>query len=111
MTAGKLRDRITIERQTETTDEYGNTVGAWSALFSVWADMRETPGKERVEAGRVEASRTATIRIRRSVQSAGITEADRLIARGATWNIRSISQVTAKGAMLELLCEGGGVAT
>ncbi|WP_282026855.1 phage head closure protein [Limimaricola cinnabarinus] len=107
MRAGSLRDRITIQRQTETTDDYGNTVGAWADLVSVWADVRETTGKEKVAAGRVEASRTATIRVRKSSATAGITEADRLTARGETWNIRSIAQADRKGVMLDLLCESG----
>jgi len=115
MSAGKLRDRITIERQGDITDEfgnpetdeYGNTKAGWSPLMSLWADIRETTGKERVEAGRVEASRTSTIRIRRSSATAGITEADRIQARGVAWNIRSIAQVDRAGAMLEMLCEAG----
>lgn len=107
MKAADLRERITIQRQTETVDEYGNVTGAWADHLTVWADIRETLGKEKVEAGRVEASRTATIRVRRSSATAGITEADRIQARGAAWNIRSIAQVDRAGAMLEMLCEAG----
>tara|TARA_Y100000310_G_scaffold325782_1_gene389813 strand:+ start:284 stop:613 length:330 start_codon:yes stop_codon:yes gene_type:complete len=105
MAAGRLRDRITVERQTTTEDEFGNTVGGWSALLTLWADVRETPGKERIAAGRLEASRTATIRVRKSAQSDGITAADRIVYRGATWNITSAPvEVSNRGAMLELLC-------
>lgn len=107
MRSGQLRERITIQRQTETVDEYGNVTGAWVDHLTVWADIRETPGKEKVEAGRVEASRTATIRVRRSSQTAAITEADRVQARGVAWNIRSIAQVDRAGAMLEFLAETG----
>ena len=107
MRSGQLRERIIIERQSEAPDEYGNVTGEWADQMTVWADIRETTGKEKVEAGRVEASRMATIRVRRSSQTAAITEADRVQARGVAWNIRSIAQITAKGAMLEMLCEAG----
>lgn len=114
MTAGRLRDRITFQRLTEGDDGYGNTVTGWANMersagvaLTVWADVRETPGKERVEAGRVEASRTATIRIRASSEVAGITEGDRVMVRGSAWNIRSIAPVGNDRAMLDLLVEAG----
>ena len=107
MTAGRLRDRITIQRATTGDDGYGNTVTGWSDLMTVWADVRETPGKEAVDAGRVEASHTATIRIRASSASRGVTEADRAMVRGRVWNIRSVAEVGNDRAMLDLLCEVG----
>lgn len=107
MTAGRLRDRITVERLTAGADDYGNTVDGWETLLTVWADVRETTGKERVDAGRLEASRTATIRVRASSDSRGITAADRVQARGQVWNIRSVAEVGNDRAMLDLLVEAG----
>jgi SPP1 family predicted phage head-tail adaptor len=107
MSAGNLRDRITIQRATTGDDGYGNTVTGWADLLTVWADVRETMGKERVDAGRVEASRTATIRVRASSATRALTEADRVIARGRPWNIRSVAEVGNDREMLDLLCEVG----
>ncbi|MFN6976713.1 MAG: phage head closure protein [Gemmobacter sp.] len=107
MTAGLLRERVTVERAVRSDDGYGNVVVGWADLLSVWADVRETPGKERLEAGRIEASATATIRIRSSAAARGVTEADRIRARGAVWNIRSIVPVGNDGAMMDILCESG----
>ncbi|MEH7827110.1 phage head closure protein [Gemmobacter denitrificans] len=107
MNAGRLRERVTIQRQTSGDDGYGNTVTGWADHMTVWADVRETPGKERVDAGRVEASKTATIRIRASSDSRALTEADRVSARGKVWNIRSVVEVGNDRAMLDLLCEAG----
>ena len=107
MTAGKLRDRITIQRAATADDGYGNTVVGWADLLTVWADVRETTGKEAVAAGRVESSRTATVRIRASSDSRAITEADRAVIRGRVWNIRSVAEVGNDRAMLDLLCEAG----
>ena len=114
MKAGDLSDRIAVQRYVEGDDGYGNVVVSWAALeangkpLKLWANIRETPGKERVEAGRLEASRTATIRVRVSSLSRQITEADRLIARGSVWNIRGIAALNDGRDMLEMTCETGG---
>ena len=51
MRSGALSDRIRVERQIETEDEYGNVRGAWATLGEFWADVRVVPGKERAAAG------------------------------------------------------------
>lgn len=106
--AGKLRHRVTFNRQTMIDDGYGNVTGEYEPLFTVWGNVRETTGKERVEAASVENNRTATIRVRKSTQTAGLTEADQAVARGETWNIRGIANVGISDAMLDLLVEAGG---
>jgi len=107
MRAGNLRDRVTFQRQIGGDDGYGNTVIGWADHLTVWADVRATLGKEKVDAGRVESSNTATIRIRASSDSRALTEADRVIARGQAWNIRSIVPVGNDRTALDLLCERG----
>ena len=107
MKAGDLRDRVTIQRATNSDDGFGNTISGWSDLLTVWANVRETPGKEIVAAGRIEASRTATIRVRASSQSRGVTAADRVQARGQVWNIRSVAAVGDGRELIEFLCEAG----
>lgn len=105
--AGDLRDRITIQRLVAGADDYGNQVDAWADHLTVWADMREMLGRETVSAGRIESARTATIRVRRSIDTLGITAADRVMARGAVWNIRSIVAIGRTNELLEMLCEAG----
>jgi len=88
--AGQYRDRVTVERQADTgaLDGFGNPAGAgWVEYGKFWGNLRETPGKERVAAGRLEAPATATLRLRRSAETAAITAADRVVARGQTWAI------------------------
>lgn len=106
--AGRLQHRVEFKRQSDETDAYGNVNGGFEPLFTVWGNVRETTGKERVSAGSVENNRTATIRIRNSAQASGLTEADQAVARGETWNIRGIAHADDKGAMLDLLVEAGG---
>lgn len=127
MQAGKLRDRVTFQRRgagavpgesSGDTDEFGNSIpgsdefgnvdAPFEDLFTVWADMLEHTGKERLAAGRIEATRTATIRVRRTVRTKTITASDRLLARGAAWNILSAIAIGRDNAMIEFLCETGG---
>jgi SPP1 family predicted phage head-tail adaptor len=106
--AGSLRDRVTFQRLVAGDDGYGNVFTSWNPSYlTVWANVRETSGKERVDAGRIEASRTATIRVRRSPDTLGLTEADRVLARGALWNIRSIAEIGSDRDVLDILCEAG----
>ncbi|MCZ4351535.1 phage head closure protein [Roseovarius aestuarii] len=107
MRAGKLRHRVTFNRRGEGDDDYGNVTSEFAPLFSVWGNVRETTGKERVAAGAVENVRTATIRIRNSSQVSDITEADQVEARGEVWNIRGIAHADDTGVMLDLLVESG----
>jgi len=106
--AGRLNHRVQFNRQSVEPDEYGNVTGEFEPFLTVWGNVRDTTGKERVAAGSVENNRTATIRIRSSIQARGLTEADQAVARGETWNIRGIAFADDKGAMLDLLVEAGG---
>lgn len=109
--AGQFRERATFARQVGgALDEYGNpSAAAWQTLFSVWADLRETPGRERLAAGRLEAPATATLRIRKSAQADTITAADRVTIRGATWAIVGAPvDIEGRGRLVEFLLERGG---
>lgn len=113
--AGKFRDRLTVERQGDSgaLDIYGNPAAAvWQKLAPVgefWGDLRETTGKERLAAGRLEAPATATLRLRRSPETAAIEAADRVIARGAVWAIVSAPvDPDGRGRLVEFTLERGG---
>lgn len=109
--AARFSEKITFQRQTDETDAYGNTKGAFAAIPNgeVWADIRETTGKEKIASGAVESTRSATIRVRYSSVTAAITAADRVQALGAVWNIRSGPvRVERAPRVLEFLCETGG---
>lgn len=106
MRAGDLRDRITVQRPTTGDDGFGNVTTGWADLCTLWANIRETPGKEAVAAGRIEASRTATIWVRDSSVSRDITAADRVVYAGQVWNIRGVGRAIDR-TMRELLVEAG----
>lgn len=107
MAAGKLRERVTFQRRAIGGDGYGNERADWTDLFTVWGDMLERLGGEKIAAGQIESSRMTTIRVYASAATGALTEADRIMARGQPWNIRSIAAVGRKGELLEMLCEAG----
>lgn len=110
--AGKFRDRVTVERVAASgaLDPYGNPQATgWDTLAELWGDLRETTGKEHLAAGRLEGVATATLRLRASASVAGITTADRVLARGATWKIiGGPIDPTGRGAVLEFTLQRGG---
>jgi SPP1 family predicted phage head-tail adaptor len=109
MDAGRLNHRAQFLRKAvDATDEYGNPMQEYAPMFTVWANVRETTGKERVAAGSIENLRTATIRIRSSSETRGLTEGDQVQARGKTWDILGIANADDKGVMLDLLVQAGG---
>lgn len=107
MQAGALRERVTFQRAIPFDDGFGNVISGWADLMERSANIRETPGKEVVAAGRIEAAKTATIRVRSCPATRGVTAADRVQARGMVWNIRSVLAVGDGRELIEFLCEAG----
>ncbi|MEM1421827.1 MAG: phage head closure protein [Pseudomonadota bacterium] len=106
--AGAFRDYAVIERKTiGANDQHGQPETVWGQLATVWADVLETPGRERLQAGRLEAPATATIRVRASSITRALTASERLRVRGEVWNIRSVIQVGRKRDQVEILAERG----
>lgn len=106
--AGRLREKAIVQRLTSgAIDAYGNVYSGWSNLLSRQVDVRERLGKEAIEGGALADVVTATVRLRKDSETAGITHADRVSLRGNTWAIKSIVQVDAKGTLLEMLLERG----
>lgn len=65
MRAGQLRDRITIQRKTGATDEWGTPVPqGWEDVAPVWADVRFQSGTETIRAGADVSIVRASARIR-----------------------------------------------
>ena len=106
--AGNLRDRITIQRREHTADGFGNEqTGNPVDIGTIWADVLERLGGEKLASGAVMETRMATIRIRHSAFALSIVPSDIVVARGDVWNIRSIAAVGRKNELIELLCEFG----
>ena len=108
VSAGRFREKATFQRLSEgAVDDYGNVYTGWAELGFRAADMCETKGKERIEAGALSDVATATMRCRSDSFTQGITSADRVYIRGATWAIKNVTQVDAKNTVIEFLLERG----
>jgi len=107
--AGAFRDRAVFQRLgLAGNDGYGNVHQSWSDYLTAWADLREQPGREALQANALEASARGTLRFRESATALTITAADRVFVRGSYWNIISRPiQVGGVPHVLEVIVERG----
>jgi SPP1 family predicted phage head-tail adaptor len=92
-TAGKRIHRIVFHKATETTDNYGAIVSAWTQHTEAFAEVLFGTGAERREAAQTQASQAATFIVPTTPKVALVTEKDRIIGLSATWNITSAISV------------------
>lgn len=105
MSAGALRQRVTLEAPLRTPDGAGGAEIGWSEVATLWAAV-EMPGGGEVAAGERLEARTrlrVTIRFR-----ADVTAAMRLVWRGEALNIRAVADRDGRRRFLTLDCEAGG---
>jgi SPP1 family predicted phage head-tail adaptor len=105
--AGGMDRRCLFERRDTTSDAYGNvSAGGWVRLAEVWGSLSEKPGREAVNAGRLESAAMATLRIRDSATARGFDAADRVTIDGRAYAIREIRPPQRSG-MIEIVLERG----
>lgn len=114
MTAGELRDRISIQRKTEQSDGAGGSEFVWAAitgLASIRGAFRPERGNERIDNGRLTSSVAGTLKIRSSSASRGIVASDRAIINGDAYAIHSVTNPDRRNKYIELTVERGGSGT
>lgn len=104
ITAGMLREPITIQRQLSVSDGMGGQSIQWIDLFTTRAHVKPISGREAVQAMRLQDSITHRIMMR---YRADLTALDRIIMRGQPLQIRAIINVEMKNRWLELACDQG----
>lgn len=105
---GRLRKRGYFERLKKRVDDAGGGFApTWLPVLTAWCQIIPQNGSERIAAGRLEAAALSTLRIRSSAEARTITEADRVIVDGLTYNIRGIDNPDSKNRFLEMLIEVG----
>ncbi len=99
---GKMRHRITIERNDGATDTGGGQAESWVLVAAVWAQIEQFQSSPAGHAGRAAErfSLRATIRHRTDVK-AGM----RLTHAGEIYRIRSVADSEQRGRFLMLSCE------
>lgn len=82
-------DRITIQRrQVVGNDAMGNEIEQWSDLATIWADAKQTDGREVVHASGIYSDVSTVFKLRSN--PLGITVLDRLVYLGTTHTIHEV---------------------
>lgn len=66
MRAGTLNKRIRFERPSEAVDKYGDPIGGWAAVATVWAAIRPMGSNERMAALQMQSGQTHVVTTRYS---------------------------------------------
>ena len=84
---GSLRERVTVQIASGSTNALGETVLAWSDSSAVWASVEGVSAREALIAGQQETSVTHRLRLR---YLPGLTQQMRFAWRGRTLEIVSL---------------------
>ena len=106
ITAGQLKEPVTFQRKTRTTDGAGGFTTSWPTITGTPTRARAkfASGGERYASERVEARVSVKIVVR---YFAGLLEADRVEIRGKAYNIRFINNIEFADKWLEISLDGG----
>lgn len=64
--ASALTKRITFERPTQDVDKYGDPIGGWTPVATVWAAIRPMGSNERLIAMQTQSGQTHVVTVRYS---------------------------------------------
>jgi SPP1 family predicted phage head-tail adaptor len=84
---GKLRERVTVQVASGSTNTLGETVLAWSNSTAVWASVEGVSAREALAAGQQETTITHRVRLR---YLPGLSQQMRFAWRSRTLNIVSL---------------------
>lgn len=107
--AGRMDQRITLQRRTTGVDALGQESTAWTDYATLWAGVTTKRGREYFAAGEVrgEAAIAVRIRYRPDVITLG-SGALRLVYRGQPYDITEPPQdVDGQRAAIDLFCTTG----
>ncbi len=103
MRAGALDRRIEIQSYSATRDAIGGEVRFWTTTATVWAQKRDTAGRESEKAGREALAEVETVwRIR---YCAGVSPKMRVKFGSQLWSIEAIAEIGRREG-LDLRCLG-----
>lgn len=104
MTAGKLRERITIQSETSTPDGGGGYTVGWNNVATVFAQVKPQRGKEALEAMQMRDTQLYDVVIR---YRADVTPKHRISWGSRIFNIRAVMNKDERDRYLTLVCEEG----
>lgn len=98
---GDLRERITVQIASGSTNALGETVLSWSDSTAVWASVEGVSARESLAAGRQETTITHRLRMR---YLPGLTQQMRIAWRGRTLEIVSLLEHDSR-TVHEAICQ------
>lgn len=104
---GKLDQRITLQRQIEAPDGGGGLVRIWGDVANnscPWANVKAKAGREGLDEGRTNATYVVVFTI---YTRNDISEKDRIVWNGETYNIRGILRMGDRKLYLQIEAERG----
>ena len=97
--AGKLRQRVEIQRRDKVPDGGGGWSVDWVKVASPWAWIKPMSGSEGLVAMQLQAQVSHDIIIR---YREGVTAADRIFYKGRAFNIQSVIDIEERRQWLQI---------
>lgn len=107
--AGRLDQRIELQRKTVVQSASGNLVGTWSTLKEVWSRVdAEKSGGERYVQNGVRSPADYTFWVRSDIVIRySLTTEDRILWKGKLYDIRDIPDQQRRGRLIGIVAGGG----
>lgn len=101
MKAGRLDQRITIERFERTQDTSGEPIYTWVPFMDTWAAVEPLTGREYIAADAGVSESTVRVRLR---YRPGVTPEMRVSHGDVVYEITHVADVRSQGRELQLMC-------
>jgi SPP1 family predicted phage head-tail adaptor len=103
--AGELRQRVEIQRRTDTQDSVGQPIPVWSTVATVWARVEPLSGREFFTGQQLAAETDTRITIR--FFSGLDARTMRAVHEGVNYDIRDVIDEEKLGVTHTLMCKSG----
>jgi len=97
-----MRERVTLQSPARAADGAGGADVSWTDVATIWAQVEEGAGGERLAGERLAARAALTLTLRYRV---GITTEMRVLWSGRVLNIRAVRDADGRKRFLTLECE------
>lgn len=102
VTVGDMRERVTLQAATDTTDAIGGLVRSWTDVATVWARVEEMSAREQYHREQIQSSANFAVTIR---YRADVTTKNRVIWRGRRFEIVGRPNLDERRRFMRLACE------
>lgn len=104
--AGRLDQRVTLQRATTSTNGLGEEIPSWSDLDTVWASWRRASARETLAAAELSAVVSDVFEVRRSSTISDLGPKDRIVWDGRTYDIAEVTPLARYGLRIGAVARG-----